>query len=171
MLARTWYSIFPSSVTTQWLKLRDGRMRRNNSKISSVAIASSSASLEMEEGREESAGSTESSLLWRIGGVFPRFAKIDELVCGHVTPGCHWRNRRKRMWSWQTSSWIFVSALKRATDWIRYSACAGKLFDRGKLLIMQEYRLYEINELANVKGGGSGTTMVQCVCGVLISTV
>ena len=27
-------------------------------------------------------------------------------------------------------------------------------------MIMQEYRLYEVNELANVKGGGSGTTIV-----------
>lgn len=26
-------------------------------------------------------------------------------------------------------------------------------------MIMQEYRLYEVNELVNVKGGGSGTTI------------
>lgn len=38
-------------------------------------------------------------------------------------------------------------------------------------MFMKEYGLYEVNELANVKGGGSGTTIVQCVCGVLISTV
>ena len=34
-------------------------------------------------------------------------------------------------------------------------------------MIMKEYRLYEVNELANVKGGGSGTTILLCAASSL----
>ena len=134
MPGRTWYSILPSSVTTQWLKLWDGRTTtRNNRRISSVAIAREAqhCSIETERGGgtidERQLAFVSCNLLEAyFSFYFPGFEQNSWAGTLSRDSWLPLEKPRNSMQSWQTSSWIFVAALERATDWIRYCSRAFK---------------------------------------------